>query len=153
MNQRRQAHLLVLSRKQRRTKPPGIIWSSAKVRISGGCLRVMERTNASFRSANLTRSLLYFETNTLTDRIRHAIHISWQLRICLMFEDMQRRIYLLGIRLKTTFGSCKISSLVSCKKLIICLIISVRRIGDVVIHSSGEKTVPAAIEEVVMSSP
>jgi hypothetical protein len=65
---------------------------------------------------------------------------------------MQHRICLLGIQLKTTFGSCEIpSSLISCKKLINGFT-SVGRIDDVVIHSSGEKTVPAPIEDVVMGS-
>ena len=65
---------------------------------------------------------------------------------------MQRQIYLLGIQLKTTSGSCEVlSSFISCKKLIKGFT-SVGRIDDVVIHSSGEKTVPAPIEDVVMGS-
>ena len=84
--------------------------------------------------------------------IRHAIHISWQLKTCPIFGDMQHQTCLLGIQLKNTFGSCEILySFTSCKKLISGFT-SVGRIDDVVIHSSGEKTVPAPIEDVVMGS-
>ena len=38
------------------------------------------------------------------------------------------------------------------KKKFILISDSVGRIDDVVIHSSGEKTVPARIEDIVMSS-
>ena len=79
--------------------------------------------------------------------------MSWQLRTCPTLGDMQHQISLLDIQLKITFGSCEISfySLIGCKKLIHGFT-SVGRIDDVVIHSSGEKTVPAPIEDVVMGS-
>ena len=64
---------------------------------------------------------------------------------------MQHRIYLLGTRLKTIFGSCEILSSSSAVSSLL-FINSVGRMDDVVIHSSGEKTVPAPIEDVVMSS-
>ena len=86
---------------------------------------------------------------------RHAIHIFWQLKTYQMFEDMQRQIFLLDIQLRITFGNCEISASSSavCKKETYGFYSSVGRIDDVVIHSSGEKTVPAPIEDVVMGSP
>ena len=36
---------------EQRMKPPGLIWSLVHIRILGGCLKVMERMNASFRLA------------------------------------------------------------------------------------------------------
>ena len=101
---------------EQRMKPPGLIWCLVRIRILGGCLKAMERMNASFWSAGY---LSAFEYKQLIDWIRHAIHIHWQSKTCPTFEDMQHRICLLGIQLKTTFGSCEISSfLISCKKLI-----------------------------------
>ena len=72
--------------------------------------------------------------------------------MCPIFGDIQHQTCSLGIQLKTTFGCCEIFySFISCKKLIKGYT-SVGRIDYIVIHSSGEKTVPAPIEDVVMGS-
>ena len=84
--------------------------------------------------------------------IRHAIHISWQLKTWPICGDMQHQICSLGIQLKNTFGSCEVPSFFLSFKILINGFASVGRIDDVLIHSSGEKTVPAPIEEVVMGS-
>ena len=79
--------------------------------------------------------------------------MSWQLKTCPIFGDTQRQICLLGIRLKIIFGSCEIPFLPSSAVgNLINEFTRVGRIDDVVIHSSGEKTVPAPIEDVVMGS-
>ena len=45
--------------------------------------------------------------------LRHAIHIFWQSKICLILVDMQHQICLLGIQLRITFGNCTIFSFLS----------------------------------------
>ena len=51
MEQQSPVLLRTLSRKQKKTRPLGLIWNSVNIPILGGYLRVMEHMNASFRSA------------------------------------------------------------------------------------------------------
>ena len=145
---------LMLLIKQRKTKPPGLIWSSVHILILGGCLKAMEHTNASLRSVVYLSAALKYKQLIEFWCFRHAIHISWQSKTCPTYGDMQLRIFLLDIQRKIISGSCEIPFLPSSavKKLINGFTTSVGRIDDVVIHSSGEKTVPAPIEDVVMGS-
>ena len=154
MEQQSPALPLMLLIKQRKTKPPGLIWSLVHIRILGGCLKAMEHTNASLRSVVYLSAALKYKQLIEFWCFRHAIRISWQSKTCLTFGDMQLQIFLLDIQRKTISGSCEIPFLPSSavKKLINGFTTSVGRIDDVVIHSSGEKTVPAPIEDVVMGS-
>ena len=53
MERRSPALLLMLLSEERKTKPTGLIWNLVHIQILDGYPRVMERMNASSRSAGL----------------------------------------------------------------------------------------------------
>ena len=115
-------------------------------------IRWIAQGDGTYECQFLVSSKFAPDFNPLRGILRHAIHIFWQPKICLILVDMQHQTCLLGIQLRTTFGKCTIFSFSSAVKKSLFLFDSVGRIDDVVIHSSGEKTVPARIEDIVMSS-
>jgi hypothetical protein len=79
-------------------------------------------------------------------RLKHMLCLS---KTFLTFEDMLQPIFGRDTLRKTISGKCtrfRVPSRLSLNKT------SVGRIDDVVIHSSGEKTVPAPMEDIIMSS-
>jgi len=80
---------------------------------------------------------------------------SSRLRTCQMFLDMRQLICLNLILQKIICGKCTSLSQRLCvrlKVIYLSCLNSVGRIDDVIVHSSGEKTVPSPMEDVVLSS-